>query len=104
MDLSTLTQRFVVAKRMTYELLHRLAIARTAHSQLCVDQAIRRAQGQTISTYELLTLRTLSHASKNWRHLALAQVDCLRQARRSLLMARGNLPERRKALDRRARG
>jgi hypothetical protein len=91
MDLSTQEKHFADARRLTRELLHRRYLARTAFSALCVDQAIRAACGQTISTFEKCELRNLSLARKNWEALALLQVAVLREARRALIWARVGL-------------
>ena len=104
MDIDALTRRFVVAKRMTFELLHRMQIAGNEYSQLCVELAIREAQGVKVSTYEKIHLRTVHGAFRNWRFLVCAQVDCLRQARNDLLLAKGGCVDRRKQLDMRSRG
>lgn len=104
MDLVMLNRRFVSARKMTFELLHRMEIAGKEYSQLCVEMAIREAQNRPVSTFEKIHLRTVHGSFKNWRYLALAQVDCLRQARNDLIMAKGGSADRRKQLDRRARG
>jgi len=88
MNVQTQEKHFSDARRLTRELLHRRYLARTAFSALCVDQAIRAACGQTISTFEKCELRNLSLTRKNWEALALLQVAVLREARRALIWAR----------------
>lgn len=88
MTLSTQEKHFTDARRLTRELLHRRYLALKAYSELCVDQAVRAAQGCTISTFEKCELRSLSLSRKNWEALALLQVSVLREARRGLIWAR----------------
>ena len=88
MTLSTQEKHFADARRLTRELLHRRYLALTAYSALCVDQAVRTAQGATISTFEKCELRSLSLSRKNWEALSLLQVAVLREARRGLIWAK----------------
>ena len=88
MDLVTLEKHFVDARRLARELLHRRYLALTAFSALCATQAIQRAQGQTVSTYERRVLRALFVEVYEWRSLAVLQVAVLRGARRALVWGR----------------